>query len=65
MGIVYGAFLAFLLPQLARWWGEPTRLAAADAGVPAWLRTMLVLMAAGVFLSGLRDLAATRRRAAL
>lgn len=63
MGIVYGAFLAFLLPHLARWWSEPTGLVPSDGGVPAPLRTALLLMAAGVFLSGLRDLAATRRPA--
>ena len=63
MGIVYGAFLAFLLPHLARWWSAPTALAVSDTSAPAVLRAGLAAMAAGVFLSGLRDLAATRRPA--
>jgi hypothetical protein len=58
MGIVYGAFLAFLIPQLIGW----SRLAAGFGpsyhGFPAWL---LLALAAGVFASGIRDLIASAR----
>jgi hypothetical protein len=56
MGIVYGAMLAFLSPSLAEWWATPTALVVTPAPVPGWLRWTLSLMAAGVLLSGLRDL---------
>jgi hypothetical protein len=55
MGILYGAMLAFLLPTLATWWGSPTALVVEPAPVPEGLRLALWAMAAGVFLSGLRD----------
>lgn len=58
MGIVYGAMLAFLVPVLWRWLGEPTALAVAPAAVPASLRWGLGAAAAGIALHGLRDLAA-------
>lgn len=56
MGIVYGAALAHLVPELWRW-------AHGSTGFPRWdappsLRVILPLMAAGVLLSGLRDLGA-------
>ncbi|MBX3436672.1 MAG: hypothetical protein KF861_04215 [Planctomycetaceae bacterium] len=53
MAIVYGAFLANLLPQVANWFDAPTRLAPAAYG---WLSYAMTLFAAGVFLSGCRDL---------
>jgi hypothetical protein len=56
MGILYGGILAHLIPTLAAWWGLPTGLAVAPAAVPAWLRGVLTLMAAGVLASGMRDL---------
>ena len=56
MGIVYGAMVAHLIPVIAGWWSEPTALAFAPAAVPDWLRWALSAMAAGVFLSGVRDL---------
>jgi uncharacterized protein len=56
MGIVYGAFLAYLLPELWRWSQLPTGWGSAYHGIPAWL---LSLIATGVFLSGVRDLLAT------
>src|SRR5438309_4660015 len=56
MGILYGGVLANLLPQLWAWWSLPTGLVVTPAPVPDWLRVILVLMAAGVFLSGVRDL---------
>jgi hypothetical protein len=54
MGILYGAMLANLLPMLRVWWALPTDLAPNPA--PAALRWLLSIMAAGVFLSGVRDL---------
>jgi hypothetical protein len=56
MGILYGAILACLAPALGEWWARPSGLAAVPAPVPAGLRAVLTLMAAGVFASGLRDL---------
>jgi hypothetical protein len=61
MGIVYGAMLAFLLPEMGAWWSAPTSLAISPAPIPGVLRFALSGMAAGVFLSGIRDLAAARR----
>jgi hypothetical protein len=57
MGIVYGAMLAQLVPVMVRWSSLPTALAAVEPAVPA-LVWVLRAMGAGVFLSGLRDLAA-------
>ena len=59
MGIVYGAFLACLAPELAGWAREPTALAAVQPPVSAAPRGALALMALGVALSGARDLAAS------
>ena len=58
MGIIYGAMLAYLLPHLARWWAAPTGFANHAFLVPRPLQWMLLVMAVGVFLSGVRDLAA-------
>ncbi|HEY6212293.1 MAG TPA: hypothetical protein VIW45_08405 [Vicinamibacterales bacterium] len=55
MGILYGAMVANLLPALRRWWNMPTVLAASFAS-PDSLRWTLVVMAGGVFVSGVRDL---------
>jgi len=56
MAIVYGAMIAHLLPVLAHWWSLPKALVMTPAEAPAALRWSLTVMAAGVFLSGLRDL---------
>lgn len=56
MGIVYGAFLAYLVPDLIEWSKQPLGWGAAYHGIPAWL---LSLIAAGVFFSGVRDLVAS------
>jgi hypothetical protein len=56
MGILYGAMVANLIPVLVRWWDLPTALVIRSADVPDLLRWSLVAMAAGVFLSGARDL---------
>ncbi len=56
MGIVYGAMIAHLLAPLRHWWLLPTALVAAPADVPRALRWTLSMMAAGVLVSGARDL---------
>jgi len=56
MGILYGAMIAKLIPTLIDWWRLPTALAAAAPPIPRLLAIALPLMAAGVLLSGLRDL---------
>lgn len=57
MGIVYGAFLAFMLPEPAEWARRPTGFSPTDHGLFAW---WLTAMAVGVFLSGARDLLSAR-----
>ena len=59
MGIVYGAMVAWLVPVLWSWWQMPTGLVFQSSKVPAFLIVTLHLMAAGVFLSGVRDLYAS------
>src|SRR5262249_2853136 len=56
MEIVYGAFLANLLPQLAAWATGPPRFVPVGHGLPSWLMTA---MAVGVFGSGVRDVIAS------
>ena len=56
MGICYGAMLALLVPALTRWASLPTGFLANNA--PPIVSAVLTLMAIGVFLSGVRDLAA-------
>ena len=56
MGILYGAMVANLIPVLVRWWALPTALVVGWADIPILLQRGLLVMAAGVFLSGLRDL---------
>jgi hypothetical protein len=58
MGIVYGAFLAFLIPQMIEWSTRPTGFGPSYHGLPAW---MLLVLAAGVLASGIRDLIASTR----
>ena len=59
MGIVYGAFLAFLIPQLLLWSNLDTGFGPSHHGFPAW---MLLVIAMGVFVSGVRDLVASVRQ---
>jgi hypothetical protein len=59
MGILYGAMLAFLLPDVIPWWSQPTDLAVLPPDIPESLRWVLLTMAVGVFVSGLRDLYAS------
>jgi hypothetical protein len=56
MGILYGAVLAHLVPEVLAWARLPTGLVVAAAPIPEPLRLALGLMAAGVFGSGVRDL---------
>lgn len=56
MGILYGAMVANLIPVLTGWWTRPTALIVTRPDIPSVLRWGLFVMAAGVFLSGLRDL---------
>ena len=56
MAILYGAALANLFPTFLQWWSLPSSLAVSPAPVPYSLRWGLLGMAAGVFVSGLRDL---------
>jgi hypothetical protein len=56
MGILYGAMVAKLIPVLGQWWERPDALAVEWAPIPAGLQWGLFAMAAGVFVSGLRDL---------
>ncbi len=56
MGILYGAALGYLVPELLQGSARATALVPWDA--PAELRYALPCMAIGVFLSGLRDLGA-------
>ena len=58
MGIVYGAFLAFLVPQMIEWSTLATGFGPSYHGFPAW---MLLVLAVGVFASGVRDLVASAR----
>src|SRR5436309_3876123 len=56
MGILYAAMVANLVPVLARCGALPTALVVEWVDIPGLLRWGLFVMAAGVFLSGLRDL---------
>jgi hypothetical protein len=55
MGIVYGAMLGYLVPVLRDWWSEPTVFATARTDNAALL-ALLVVMAGGILVSGVRDL---------
>ena len=60
MGIVYGAFLAYLVPEILRWSDEATGFGRSYHGFPAWVLSGL---AVGVLLSGVRDMIASVRQA--
>ena len=59
MGLMYGAMLAYLVPVIVVWWTAPTALSVSLPAVPESLRWLLLAMAVGVFLSGVRDFYAT------
>jgi hypothetical protein len=58
MGIVYGLFLAYVVPEIWQWLSFPTGISRVDHKPIAWL---LSLMAAGVFISGVRDIISVHR----
>jgi len=53
MGLIYGAFLARLLPEIVRWSRLPSGFLFQDHGLLSWLVSSMAL---GVFVSGLRDI---------
>jgi len=59
MGIVYGAFLACLLPDVWQWAQQPTGFVALQP--TSHFRSILTIMGAGVLLSGVRDALAASR----
>jgi hypothetical protein len=56
MGLTYGAFLAYLVPEMIVWSQMPTGFAHESHG---WLSWFLTAMAVAVTISGLRDLTAS------
>jgi hypothetical protein len=58
IGIVYGAAVAYLVPVLRVWGTGPSSLAIASPANSIVLSWTLTFMAAGVLLSGVRDLCA-------
>lgn len=58
MAIIYGAFLAYLLPQVFGWLSQSTGFIVINSG---WLSWLLSAFAAGVFFSGIRDVVASFR----
>ncbi|WP_176593495.1 TIGR01777 family oxidoreductase [Sphingobium sp. EM0848] len=54
----YGAILALLIPVLLGWAREPSAILSVHYGIMSWF---CAIAAFGVFVSGLRDLAAARR----
>ena len=58
MGIVYGAFLALLIPEMIQWNSLPLGFGPAYHGFPGWV---LSIIATGVAISGVRDLIASLR----
>jgi hypothetical protein len=60
MGITFGVFLALLYPQAAEWAKLDSGFGAANYGIVSWI---LTFFAAGVFLSGIRDLIASKKLA--
>lgn len=58
MAIIYGAFLAYLLPEIFQWTSRETELVLVERG---WLSWILTAFATGVFFSGIRDIIASFR----
>jgi hypothetical protein len=56
MAIIYGAFLANLVPEIWRWTSEPTQFVFVQRGILSWV---LSGFAVGVLLSGIRDIVAS------
>ncbi len=58
MGITYGVFIALLYPNAIGWLNAPSTFQTASYGWQSWTLSAFAL---GVSLSGVRDLAASRR----
>jgi hypothetical protein len=56
MGIIYGAMVGYLIPSIRLWLSAPKGMIFHPAPVSFQLRWLLLVMAAGVFMSGARDL---------
>ena len=58
LGVLYGLFLAALIPMLLEWRLSPSGFSPQHLPASAWLRQSLLVMGILAFLSGLRDLLA-------
>jgi len=58
MAIIYGAFLATLIPELLQWAAQPSALVVVQRGLLSWVLTAFAI---GVLLSGIRDIVASFR----
>ncbi|MCI0335000.1 MAG: hypothetical protein L0228_17470 [Planctomycetes bacterium] len=61
IAMVFGAFVASIFFGAGHWGFEPTAISWQPAAVPAVLRGLLAVMAAGVFYSGVLDALAAIR----
>ena len=59
MAVVYGFFLAHLVPQMFEWFALPTGF-GNQVEVALWIKGVCVFFGVGVLLSGLRDICASR-----
>ncbi len=59
MAVVYGFFLAHLIPNMWRWYSLPTGFGTQE-GLPSWIMIICAVFGTGVILSGVRDLCASR-----
>lgn len=59
MAIIYGALLAYLFPIIFTWWQDnDSKTVYVSYGYLSWIMTFF---ATGVFLSGIRDILASRK----
>jgi len=59
MAVVYGFFLAYLIPNLFEWFWLSTGF-VSQVEIALWIRVTCVVFGIGVVLSGIRDLCASR-----
>lgn len=59
MAVVYGYFLAQLIPHMIKWFSEPTGF-AKQPDMPLWIQIIGILFGVSVIISGVRDLLASR-----
>ncbi|MBN8549385.1 MAG: hypothetical protein J0M12_08735 [Deltaproteobacteria bacterium] len=59
MAVIYGFFLAHLIPNMWSWYSLPTGFGSQEA-LPSWIKIACILFGAGVVSSGVRDLCASR-----